>query len=115
MSKNDKYDYFVKKVANLEELWSLYNDGWAMIYEDNGDKRIPFWPNKVFAEVCAKKHWYGYKPEVIDIYNFLENWLKIMENKKILPAIFQDLNGAYSKVGIDKLKDDIYSEIYHLD
>ena len=54
LSKNDKYGVISKKVANLEELWSLYNDGWAMIYEDNGDKEYHFGQIKYLLKYVLK-------------------------------------------------------------
>lgn len=37
-----RYEYFIKKVVDYEELWGLYDDGWAITEDDQGNKMIPF-------------------------------------------------------------------------
>jgi hypothetical protein len=41
---NIRYEYLIKKVADSEEVWGLYDDGWAMSSDDKGRLLIPFWP-----------------------------------------------------------------------
>ncbi|MCZ1269023.1 DUF2750 domain-containing protein, partial [Paenibacillus tundrae] len=31
---NIRYEYFIKKVTDSEEIWGLYDDGWAMSSDD---------------------------------------------------------------------------------
>ncbi|MFD2328955.1 DUF2750 domain-containing protein [Cohnella sp. GCM10020058] len=61
LSANIRYEYFIKKVTDSEEVWGLYDDGWAMSSDDNGRLLIPFWPKKEFAEYCAYEDWSNYK------------------------------------------------------
>jgi len=51
MSEDERYNYFIRKVADFEELWGLNDDGWALL-GDNDDNRIfPVWPEKEFAVI----------------------------------------------------------------
>lgn len=34
---NIRYEYFIKKVADYEEVWGLYDDGWATAQDDDGN------------------------------------------------------------------------------
>jgi hypothetical protein len=43
---NIRYEYFIKKVADYEEVWGLYDDGWATAQDDDGNILIPFFPKK---------------------------------------------------------------------
>ena len=52
---NKRYEYFIKKVVDWGEVWGLYEDGWAMTEDDNGNLLIPFWPKKEFAQYCSAK------------------------------------------------------------
>lgn len=39
-----RYDHFIKLVADWQELWGLYNDGWAMAATESGEPVFPMWP-----------------------------------------------------------------------
>ncbi|CEH33436.1 DUF2750 domain-containing protein [Romboutsia lituseburensis] len=87
MSESDKYRYFNTTVAYYEELWGLYDDGWATIEGDEG-VTIPLWPDKQYADICAKGDWETYTAKRIDLYEFLNKWVPEMEKDNIKPAVF---------------------------
>lgn len=31
MVEDERYDYFIRKAADLEEIWGLNDNGWALI------------------------------------------------------------------------------------
>lgn len=105
-----RYEYFIKKVADYEELWGLYNDGWAMIADDNNNEMIPFWPKKEFAEYCAIDDWKGYKAESIDLYEFMDNLLQDMKTDNIKASIFFN-NETSVVLEIDDLIDHLNEEL----
>lgn len=73
LSTEERYDYFVRKVADFEEVWGLKeNDGWALLGDNNGRVLFPVWPEKEFAEICAIDTWSAYEPIAIDLDDFLE-------------------------------------------
>jgi uncharacterized protein DUF2750 len=40
-----RYEYFVKKVADRDTMWSLRDrDGWVTTADDDGNLHLPFWP-----------------------------------------------------------------------
>jgi hypothetical protein len=83
-----RYEYFIKKVVDYEEVWALYDNGWAITEDDHGNKMIPFWPKKEYADFCAKDEWETYVAESIDLDGFIENWIPDMKAEKIKPSIF---------------------------
>lgn len=83
-----RYEYFVKKVVDYEEIWALYDDGWAITEDNQGNKMIPFWPKKEYADFCAKDEWKQYNSESIDLYEFINNWLPDMKLQELKPSIF---------------------------
>jgi len=85
---NIRYEYFIKKVVDFEEVWGLYNDGWATALDLEGNQLIPFFPKKDFAASCAKNEWAGYKPKAIDLTEFINDWLFGMSKDGIKPSIF---------------------------
>ena len=46
-----RYEYFIKKVADFEEVWGLFDVGWAISEDDNGNSLMPFWSKKEFANL----------------------------------------------------------------
>lgn len=108
-SPNIRYEYLIKKVADSEEVWGLYNDGWATAQDEEGNTLIPFFPKKEFAENCAKKEWAGYKAELIILDEFINDWLTGMKTDGIKPSIFPSDNTVV--VNIDVLINDLENEL----
>lgn len=105
-----RYEYFIKKVSDFEEVWGLYNDGWATAQDDDGNMLIPFFPKKEFAENCAKNEWQGFEGVAIDLYEFIDEWLVGMKKDGFKPSIFPTEEDA-ALVEIDILLSDINSEL----
>lgn len=83
-----RYEYFVKKIADYEEVWGLFNEGWAVSEDEKGNKLIPFWPKEEFAKLCAIGDWKSYKPKSLDLDSFMSKWLTGMKEDGLKPSIF---------------------------
>lgn len=107
---NIRYEYFIKKVADSEEVWGLYDEGWATADDGEGNVCLPFFPKKEFAQHNAVGEWANYQPKSIDVYEFFEQWLVGMKRDKIKASIFP--NGINSSlVEIDVLLRDLKKEL----
>lgn len=51
---NLRYEYFIKTIADYEELWGLYYDGWAITIDDQGNNMLPLWPKKSSLNFAPK-------------------------------------------------------------
>jgi hypothetical protein len=111
LSGAKRYEYFIKKVVNNEKLWGLYNDGWAMVADDNENEMIPFWPQKEFAEACCLGDWSNYKAEEIDLYEFIDGWLVDMKKDGLLTAIFYTKDDKGVVVEPDMLLQNLNKEL----
>ena len=111
LSGSKRYEYFLKKVADDEELWGLYNDGWAMVADDEENEMIPFWPKKEFADACCNEHWKNYISEPIGLTEFMESWIDNLKNNGLSTAIFivKDDKGIIVKP--EKLLEDLKEEL----
>lgn len=89
MPGEERYFYFIRKVTDFEEVWGLYANGWATTADGKDRKAIPFWPEKVFADLCANGTWEGYTSKPIELDLFISKWLPGMEKDNTLAAIFQ--------------------------
>lgn len=110
LSASKRYEYFIKKVADSEEIWGLYNEGWAVTKDDDGNLLIPFWPKKEFAEYCATGEQGQYVAESIDLYEFIQQWLQNMDEEGYKPSIFWN-NTDSAVVSIDTLLMDLNREL----
>lgn len=73
-----RYDYFIRKVADFEVVWGLFDNGWVTA-ESGKITAIPFWPDKVFATLCASAEWKGSTAKSIELNDFLIRWLPEMQ------------------------------------
>lgn len=110
VAANKRYEYFIKKVVDREEVWGLYDNGWAVTEDDYGNKMIPFWPRKEFAQNCIQDTWENYEPEKIDLYEFIDEWLPNMKEDGLKPSIFWN-NHDSAVVNIDILLEDLNREL----
>lgn len=115
LSENDKYNYFIRKVADFEMLWGLDKNGWALLGDDFDNQIFPFWPEKEFAELCAVDSWSGYNAKSIDLDSFLKKWIPGMKRDKMLVNIFHTPKFKGIIVSPDKLNDDINRELEEYD
>ncbi|GHI01347.1 DUF2750 domain-containing protein [Neobacillus kokaensis] len=107
---NLRYEYFIKKAADYEEVWGLYDDGWATAQDDDGNTLIPIFPKKEFAEYCAVHEWNKFKAVPIDLYEFIDKWLVGMKEDRVKPSIFPT-NEDSVMVEIDVLLRDLNNEL----
>ncbi len=107
MSEDERYNYFIRKVADFEELWGLSDNGCALLGDNDGNRVLPLWPEKEFAELCAVDQWQGYKPEVIELDNFIEKWIPGMLNDKTSINVFSTPNAKGTVI----LPNDLYSDL----
>lgn len=110
ISARKRYEYFIKKVADYEQVWGLYDDGWATTIDDNGNKLIPFWPKEEFAADCAIGEWDNYTPKAINLYEFMEEWTVNIKEDGYKPSIFFN-NDDSAVVEVDVLLRDLNLEL----
>ena len=108
--KSKQYEYFVKKVADFEEVWSLRDpQGWATLGLDDRSF-FPVWPKKEFADICKKEEWENYYSESIDLEEFLDEWLVGLKEDGIrVTLMWNDGNGI--DIDWDRLRADIEQEL----
>ncbi|MBT2680165.1 DUF2750 domain-containing protein [Bacillus sp. ISL-35] len=105
-----RYEYFIKKAADYEEVWGLYHDGWATAKDDMERILLPLFPNETFAEAFAKREWEACNPKRIELEDFLEKWIPGMKSDGIKPSIFPtDIDSVV--VEVDVLHQSLLAEL----
>lgn len=83
-----RYEYLVKKVADQQELWSLWEGGWALLGDKERGEFVPIWPHPDFAKAYASGEWSGYVPKLIQLDDWLGKWTPGMQRDHRKVAIF---------------------------
>lgn len=110
---DERYGYFLRKVADFEEVWGLFDGGWAVMGNDDGSQMFPFWPEPEFAEALATDSWESYTPKSITLDAFVERWLPGMSSDGIRPAVFPTAEGKGIVVDASRLLADLKEESAH--
>lgn len=107
-----RYAYFIKRVADWEQVWSLAaQHGWALAGDDDGHELVPVWPHERFAAVCAIDEWAGYEPRPIDLSTWLERWTPGLIRDRRLVAVFPTPGKKGICVDAAQLRDDLEQEL----
>jgi Protein of unknown function (DUF2750) len=107
-----RYKSFIKTIADTEEVWALWQDGWALATDDiTGQSVFPFWPAEEYAKACAINEWNGYEPSLLPLDEFMNELLPKLKEDNVLPGIFFTSEGKGPTPTIDQLLDDINLEL----
>jgi Protein of unknown function (DUF2750) len=115
MGAAQRFDYFVRKVADFGQAWGLFSDGWAMAHDDAGTRVMPFWPEAEFAAVCSTGPWAGYQPRAITLDDLLVKWLPGMATDAVGVAVFPMPSDKGVIVTPDFLRDALVAEASQYD
>lgn len=87
LSREVRCDYFVRKVADSQVAWGLFDTGWATAAA-NGHTAIPLWPEEAFAAASASDEWKNFHAKAIPLEELLSRWLPGMERDQRICAVF---------------------------
>ena len=107
----ERYTYFVKKVADQEKLWSLWNDGWVLASDDRGRELIPVWPHQKYAALCAEDLWGGSVPKIIELEAWMGRWIAGAKRDARLIAVFPTREDRGVEVEPERLSADLELEL----
>lgn len=107
----DRYQYFVKRVADSQEVWGLYQDGWALAKTDDGTLVFPMWPASDYASLCAEYEWDGYDAQSFSVEELLEDLLPQLEQDRVLPGVFYTPGDKGVTPSVAQLRDDLAEEL----
>ena len=111
LAPEKRYEYFIKKVADWQEIWSLWNEGWVLMGDSDEHETVPVWPHAIFAEASAVDDWLGYKPRRIGLADWMEKWIPGIERDRRMIAVFPTLEGQTTTVNPARLKHDLEEEL----
>ena len=104
---SERYAYWIKRVADWEEIWSLSDNGWALSSDDDGNEAVPVWPHSRFAEACARDNWAGFRARIISLSDWLDAWIPGMIKDKRQVAVFPTPHKKSLFVAPERVRDDL--------
>lgn len=81
----------IKRIADFEEVWGLYEDGWASSALDDEPETMmfPIWPDPEYAMACAEAEWVSYEAKAIPLGHFMDVILPNLEEDGSLVSMFR--------------------------
>jgi hypothetical protein len=104
----ERYLYFVRWVADAEELWTLRNDeGFFFDSDDERREILPVWPHRRCAELCNQGTSDEAYPFKIDLDRWLAAWTTGLEIEGRLIGVFPVPGNQGIVVSPGKLAEDL--------
>ncbi|WP_440119607.1 DUF2750 domain-containing protein [Paenibacillus sp. QZ-Y1] len=75
--------FYGEKRANISDVYRR-----IQIECNNGNKLLPFWPKKEFAEYCAVDEWEIYSSESMELYEFMDEFLPNLRIEDVVNGRF---------------------------
>lgn len=84
-----RYQYFLNKVADWQEVWGIGDDvGWSFMGDESEQVHMPVWPAEAFAQQCCCDEWAQRSPKPISLSDWRIKWLPGLENDGRNVAVF---------------------------
>jgi Protein of unknown function (DUF2750) len=111
----DRYSYFIRKVADWKEVWSIGDDGgWRVYGDDQGNELVPVWPAEAYANACCTGDWQGCKAKSIPLDVWMSRWISGMTGDGRMVSVFALPIGLGIRVDPERLASDISEELQNL-
>ncbi|MEH6629052.1 MAG: DUF2750 domain-containing protein [Motiliproteus sp.] len=112
LSSPDRYQHFLEKVADWEELWGARDQqGWLVQSTSDGQHYISLWPHPEFAKDAIKRLVPDNFEEEIDFEFLLEQWLPLLKQQDIMISVFPNREWHSVLVDAEKFEQDLRLEM----
>lgn len=110
INSRKRYETFIKRVLESKQVWGLESDdGWCVCesneFEDTSV--MLFWSDEAYARQCAIEEWSHYKPAPIELDEFMNVWLKGMDQDEMLAGV----NWNVKLIGLEIEPTDLFKEL----
>lgn len=111
LSNLERYQYFIKRICDREEIWMLKNVSGFVTSESEGRRCLAVWPSPAYAELFIGGDWKNARSELIELNKFVENWIPGMIQDGIYLGIFPNLEFDAIVISADRIIPDIRKEL----
>ncbi|MFO0591157.1 MAG: DUF2750 domain-containing protein [Polyangiaceae bacterium] len=93
LSGPKRFSHFIKRVADEERAWGLWDDGWALMTNSDGDQVFPLWPASEYADLFRTGEWATFTAKEISLEELLNNLIPKLVEMRALPGVFPTPGG----------------------
>jgi len=117
-SPEERFDYFVRRCADFQEVWGLATecDNWIIFKDADGEEVFPLWPHQELAQECMfQEHRdIGAGPQRIELTSFLQKCAPDMDQQGVRFGVFYDRARIGIAVEAKLLKEALTNEIRNI-
>jgi len=106
-----RYRHFIGVISDWEEVWGLFDNGWALASTDEERTVFPLWPAKEYATLCAVNEWHGYKEKSFSLDEMLDELLPSLQTDNILLGIFYTVKNRGVIQDVSQFINDLEEEL----
>ena len=107
-----RYQYFIKKIADFEELWTIVDKNGDIGLSDIDDKTlIPMWPKEAYIESCLEGNWKNHVSFKITLDDFEEKIISLISENNYLINVFPVGNKTGFVVNLNEFTRDLNEEL----
>lgn len=88
-----RFRRFVKNVAAAEAAWGLWDDGWALYADEDGNRVFPLWPEREYADACRIGEWESHAVKEVPLDTLLDDLICKLQEQEILVGVFPTPQG----------------------
>ncbi|MCJ7933149.1 MAG: DUF2750 domain-containing protein [Chryseobacterium sp.] len=108
----DRYKYFVKKIADLEVFYSLVDTNENYVLSDlDGNRLMPLWSDKEFAELCKVSGWEDYNIKELDLDDLENQIIDFIVDEECLINVFPVYDRTGFVVNLQEFTRDLNEEL----
>lgn len=108
----NRYQYFIKKVADFEELWTIIDENGDYAFSDVDDKvLISFWSAKEYIDSNLNDGWKNCKPKKITLDDLEDEIFDLIASENYLINVFPVSGKSGFVVDLDEFARDLNDEL----
>ncbi|KOO58243.1 phage-shock protein [Rheinheimera sp. KL1] len=88
LDAEQRYDYFIQAVADLEKIWILVDEEGFVLVDADEERCIPVWPHAELAELWINGDWAQCQAQAVDIATWLDKWTNGLDGDELAIAVF---------------------------
>ncbi|WP_127021702.1 DUF2750 domain-containing protein [Rheinheimera mangrovi] len=88
LDAEQRYDYFIQAVADLEKIWILVDEEGFVLVDADEERCIPVWPHAELAELWINGDWAQCQAQAVDIATWLDKWTAGLDGDELAIAVF---------------------------
>lgn len=93
LTAEQRYDYFIQAVADLEKIWILTDDEGFVLVSAEDERCIPVWPHAELAEQWIEGEWAQCQAQAVDVDTWLDKWTAGLNSDELAIAVLPDTEG----------------------